>query len=359
MRTTGSARHGNAAIAAAGLSMAVVCFFLLAASPAAAAPLPVPMLAAGMMSVATATPAPTPTAAPNGWYWPTNHIVAAPAPGWLQYRPTQYAQDVAWHVAWDDILTRGAPVYSLGWGRVMISRMDVSGYGPGGTKGGAMVVRYQTTTGAYFDALYGHIVIDLKRVAVGTRVAPGQALATLNAYNPPHLHFGIHLGTGYAKPRTSTPESLKGTVSILMGHTYEYTKDASGTKVPYTYGFVDPVAFLLHHVPWVAPPKDLSRPLPGKSTVPMSVDFEATGTLAPAVKAGTRTVMMACEHMEGGKWVRRATFVGAAGTTSAGRTTYVTKARLTRKGSWRVRSYVVGGLDFPTAYSRWTRLTAR
>jgi hypothetical protein len=338
-----------ALVAASIAALAGAASVALSAAPAAAQSPAAPL-------VTLSAPA-TPTATPNGWYWPTNHIVAAPAPGWLQYRPKQYSLGPAWHLAWDDVLTYKHPVYSLAWGRVVISRMDISGYGPGGGKGGAMVVRYRTADGKYFNALFGHIVIDLKKFPVGRIVSPGELLATLNNYKPAHLHFGIHLGVGDPKPLKTTPAKLRGTVGMLMGHSYEYTKNASGTLIPQTYGFVDPAGFLLKRKPWVAPPRILTAPVPPSRTVTTGCLFETSGTLCPAVASGGHTVVLQMEHLEKGRWVMRAKLPTTSATLTTSRTAYRAATRFSRTGSWRIRSMVTGDMDFATKYSAWTSLT--
>ncbi len=327
--------------------------FLALATPTAA-------FAAARAPLATASsPAATPTPAPNGWYWPTDHVITGPTPAWLQFRDWYALSDKAWHVGWDDVLTYKHPVYALAWGRVMISSMRISGYGPGGGDGGAMVVRYRSADGTYFDALYGHIVIDLKSFPVGRRVSPGTLLATLNDYDPPHLHFGIHVGSGYPEPLKSTPAKFRGTVSILMGHTFEYSTNASGALIPQTYGFVDPAAFLRTHVPWVPPPSQLNSPRTPASSVRAGEVFETTGTLSPAERPCTSTVLVECQHLERGQWVTRATLHATTSNLSADRSGYSALAKLSRRGAWRLRAYVEGDLDFPTVRSAWTCVTAR
>lgn len=300
------------------------------------------------------------SAAPNGWYWPTGKVIAAPAPGWLQSRPTQYKLGPAWHVAWDDVASHkaGDPCYALDWGVVVLSRMDVSGYGPGGGKGGAMVVRYDTSDGTYFNALYGHVVIDLKKFKVGTKVTPGEQLCTLNKYSPPHLHFGIHLGTGNPKPLPWTKPKFVSTVSMLMGHTYDTTKTASGKIVPETYGFTDPAGFLLNHTPWIAPPSSLTTPSVPATSAPKS-SFYGRGLLSPKRPAGSKNIQLICQHLENGKWVKKATFFATDVDATASHSSYVATAGLAMTGSWRVQALAPGNMDFPARQSGWAYLTIK
>ena len=300
------------------------------------------------------------SAAPNGWYWPTGKTVSSPAPGWLQYRPTQYSLGPAWHVAWDDVASHkpGDPCYSLGWGKIVLSRMDVSGYGPGGSKGGAMVVRYQTSDGTYFSALYGHVVINLKKFPVGTKVTPGQLLCALNKYNPAHLHFGVHLGTGNPKPLPWTKPKFVGTVSMLMGHTYDTTKTASGKVVPETYGFTDPAAFLAGHTPWIAPPSSLTAPsVPASAAAKAS--FRGSGILSPKRPAGSKNIQLICQHLENGKWVKKATFMATDVDATASHSSYVASGSLAMTGSWRIQALAPGNMDWAATQSGWSYITVK
>lgn len=313
------------------------------------------------ISFALALPQATYAAVPgrNGWYWPTGHEVAAPAPGWLDHRVGRYSLGEAWHLAWDDCSPRGVvhePAYALTWGIVKISRMDVSGYGPGGAKGGAMVVQYRAADGTYFKALYGHVTIDLKKYPVGTKVRPGEIICRLNDYNPPHVHFGVRIGTD--EPHDLPWTKYQHTVSMLMGHTFDTTRTASGTVVPETYGFVDPAGFLNTHVPWVAPPASITTP-----TVPTSVQaqrmFRAFGTFGPKVPDGSRNLVLECERLEGGKWVRRASWLGVSRDLSDTGSRYQISARLPRPGSWRVRAFAAGDMGWSSTSSGWAYVTAR
>lgn len=302
----------------------------------------------------TATPFPTPTPAPNGWYWPTNHIIKAPAPGWLQYRYKRYTlSKYAWHLAWDDCLPAGTPVYSLGYGRVVISRMDVSGYGPGGSKGGAIAVRYRTSTGGYFTALYGHVVIDVKKYPVGKLVRPGQVLATLNLYDPPHVHFGIHAGVGFPKPLASTPKAFRSSVSMLMGHTFEYSKNASGTMVPQTYGFKDPAAFLLTRAPWLRTDAAPSRPKTPASAR-RGIAFTVSGSVCATGVASSVPVTIVGERLVGTAWVRGGHWHGTIATT-AGPACYTATVKVGVAGTWRFTASVPETMDWTAGISTASR----
>jgi hypothetical protein len=305
---------------------------------------------AAFAATTTSTPVPTPTPAPNGWYWPMNHVHTAPAPGWLSFRTWYSLSPKAWHLAWDDVLTVGRPVYSLGYGRVVISRMDVSGYGPGGGRGGAMVVRYRDSASTYFDALLGHVVIDIKKFPVGTLVRPGQPIAKLNAYDPPHLHFGIRKGASFPKPLPSTPHKFENTVGMLMGHTFEYSKNASGTLVPQTYGFVDPAAWLIARSPWVrvaAAPAAPSTP----KRVSRGTTFKTSGSFNATRVIEAVPVTLIGERLEGGHWVRRAHWHGSIGRVNGAAAHYDAAIRVSSSGTWRLRLQVPETMDWTAADS--------
>ncbi len=120
------------------------------------------------------------------------------------------------------------PVYALADGEVIESRADVSGYGPWGTKGGALIALFTTSEGLQFKALYGHINNPHSKGIIKA----GDILGYINGYDPPHLHFGIHPGINYP----SNP--WRGFVTEA-----EYAKNGD------TYGWVDPIEFLEMHGP--------------------------------------------------------------------------------------------------------------
>ncbi|MDO8964802.1 MAG: hypothetical protein Q7W30_09980 [Coriobacteriia bacterium] len=294
----------------------------------------------------------------NGWYWPTGHSVTSAGGGWLQYRIYTPGGE-AWHVAWDDCGPVHEPVYAAGWGVVDFADMHVSGYGWDARQrktapGGAIVIKYRTSTGEYFKALYGHLDFREADLPVGSIVRPGQQIAVTTAYSTvPHVHFAVHLGPDDPVP-LSTPHQYVG---MLMGHTHEFTLRGS-TKVPTTYGFTDPVAFLLTRRPWVAPPASVATP-----TVPAAASVRSTirigGSFAPTAPAGARNVQLHCEQLVKGTWVRRTTFTGMTVDTGGAASRYVVSARFITPGQWRVRAYFAGDLDLSSASSGWAYLTVR
>ena len=147
--------------------------------------------------------------------------------GWFAARPG------AWHLAQDMPAPYGAPVYAIADGVVLESKY-VDGYGPGGSKGGAMVIQHRTATGKPFWAVYGHLMG--LRYSKGQRVSAGAVIARINGSSPSHLHFGIHPGTAY--PSDNNP---------FRGHTYVRSN---------LYGYTNPVAFMRTEwrvIPYVAP----------------------------------------------------------------------------------------------------------
>ncbi len=153
----------------------------------------------------------------TGWYWPTGK---GDSDLWLGFMEWNQAAN-GWHLAQDFALKQGLPVYAIAEGEVVLSRTDVKGYGVNATKGGALVARFETFRGEYFAALYGHI--DNPH-AVG-KVEAGQILGYTNGQD--HLHFGIHPGYELAE-------------NPVVGYTHVEGE---------TYGWVDPMQFLLNNSP--------------------------------------------------------------------------------------------------------------
>jgi murein DD-endopeptidase MepM/ murein hydrolase activator NlpD len=162
----------------------------------------------------------------NDWVWPTGTTALGTGGPWLQYRRSNRS----WHLAKDIKARVGTRVYALADGYVMSAYKSLAGYRPGG----AMVVVYRTADGSSFKALYGHV--RLQRYKTGQAVKAGVVLAQIaSCGGTPHLHFGIHPGTGKPNgPRRN----------IFMGHSY---------KRGVTYGWVDPGAFLGAQWPWGTP----------------------------------------------------------------------------------------------------------
>ncbi len=284
----------------------------------------------------------------NAWYWPTGHNISSASGSWLAYR-TWYSDAPAWHLAFDDCDPYRTPVYALTWGTVLEARTDVGGYGPGGKDGGAMVVLYKARSGQEFKALYGHIQ-NLK-VSKGAAVTPGQKLAELNNYSPPHVHFGIHLGTAYPSSTTS-----KYYVGIWMGHTHDY-RIVDGKKKPVTYGWTDPIAFLNGNRPYTPPPATLTTPS-APAIVQARRVFMTTGILSPKHQRSKRCAKLEIWRKDGLAWVYDHS-VRAVARDSGTRSRYEAMIRLPDKGGWRYRASITADARHLAATSGWRTVTAR
>ena len=168
----------------------------------------------------------------NGWYWPNETGYVAPYYYWNQWVDQENPSFHGWHLAVDLKGKVGDPVYAIARGVVVYSNSLEGGFGPNATPGGAMVVLHQTFDGVLFKALYGHLN---EMLPPGTSVAPGQVLGVMNAWGPPHVHFGIHRGA-------EAPEDG------LICRGYTYVKDRF-------YGWEDPLAFLDSHFGYGRPPE--------------------------------------------------------------------------------------------------------
>lgn len=150
---------------------------------------------------------------PTDWCWPTGKVDLEGLLGFMEWNQAYNG----WHLGHDFKLDQSMPVYALADGEVVLSRTDVEGYGLDRTPGGALVARFKASTGEYFTALYGHI----DNPHAEGKVEAGQILGYINEYG--HLHFGIHQGYELAE-------------NPWKGYTYNESE---------TYGWVDPVQFLL------------------------------------------------------------------------------------------------------------------
>jgi murein DD-endopeptidase MepM/ murein hydrolase activator NlpD len=182
-----------------------------------------------------------------GWLWPTGSNNFCGYLGWLCYNSDFHG----FHLAQDMCNPRTNPVYSISDGEVVLSRTDVGGYGPNNTPGGAVVVRYQAADGTWFTVLYGHL--DSPHPA--GHIGKGDPVGYTNGISPSHVHVGIHPGHD---PEPTNP--WRG-----------YTSAASQT-----YGFVDPVPFLVAHPAANAGGNVKARvvnPVPGSTLTSASVTF--------------------------------------------------------------------------------------
>lgn len=156
----------------------------------------------------------------NEWHWPTGTEYHGGYLGWMDYN-VGYKE---YHLGRDFRAPAGTPVYAIASG--VVRTIDHRVYGSKSSRGAAVLIAHRTSSGRAFVALYGHVT-DI-RVLEGQHVEPGQLIARLNDYEPSHLHFGIHPGT----PPLGD--------EIWRGYT---------PATSYTYGFVDPMAFLYKNRP--------------------------------------------------------------------------------------------------------------
>jgi murein DD-endopeptidase MepM/ murein hydrolase activator NlpD/WD40 repeat protein len=126
----------------------------------------------------------------NGWYWPVGNGTIGDYYGWLDYS-NAYG---GYHLGQDFTADLGDDVRAIAAGTVVKASMNIGGYGPGKSAGGAVVIRHATSEGDQFLALYGHVK-DL-RVNEGDKVAADFVIAKIGPCDPTHLHFGIHPGSG-------------------------------------------------------------------------------------------------------------------------------------------------------------------
>ncbi len=156
----------------------------------------------------------------NEWHWPTGTEYHGGYLGWLDYN-LGYKE---YHLGRDFRAPVGTPAFAIASGTVIA--IDRHGYGSKSSRGAAVLIRHYTSAGEPFLALYGHVT-DV-RVLEGDQVTAGQLLARLNDYEPSHLHFAIHPGASFDAEQ------------IWRGYT---------PQPGYTYGFVDPMAFLYKNRP--------------------------------------------------------------------------------------------------------------
>lgn len=88
---------------------------------------------------------------------------------------------------------------------------------------------------------------------------------------------------------------------------------------------------------WVKPQVYLSKPY-APSSVRRGAYFTSTGYIKPRHTAGGKVVKLYCERLEGGNWVRKATFYPVNRNYSS-YTKYSGRVVLKQSGSWRIRAY--------------------
>jgi hypothetical protein len=207
----------------------------------------------------------------SGWTWPVSPPVGDTCGylHFLQWNPN-YSK---YHLAQDICNQQGHAVYALGDGTVVASTTTASGYGPGETKGGALVVRHQAADGTWFTALYGHLDSPHAPGAVHA----GEVLGYSNAYAPPHLHLGIHPGFDAASQ-----------ADLYLGYT-------DNTAV--THGYVDPLPFLAAH--------------PAPSTTTALPDLTISAGIASGYPSGKQSAQANVTVYRTGGDLTRGTYVTA------------------------------------------------
>lgn len=149
------------------------------------------------------------------------------------YSPGRY------HLGIDVTATLHAPVRSIGNGTVLSNQRDPSWGSTGGVANSGLLVAYTAGDGTAFSVLYGHVQLTAG-IAVGTRVAAGQTIATIGSFSGgAHLHLGLHLGTAVPGGHWGT-----GTCPISTSH---------------DNGFVNPATYLAAHPPYL---RLTSTPIP-------------------------------------------------------------------------------------------------
>ena len=266
----------------------------------------------------------------NGWFWPTGTSNVGTMSGWMDYR----SWNRSWHLAKDIGAPYRSPVYALTDGVVFAAYSNLDGYGPGGGPGGAMVVLFRREDGAYFKALYGHLY-GLK-YSKGQAVRAGAVLGYVNDSSPNHLHFGIHPGAALPTDPEHNP---------FRGHTYDKSK---------TYGWTDPIAFLVAHTPWV-PPVPAALGAPAVRTPVRSGAFASVTASVTPVHAAPCAVVLERWRLQGASWV-----LCGSSPMAARRGSPIWRDRiLLGAGTWRLRIRFSGDRDHLPGTSAFTAVTSR
>lgn len=93
------------------------------------------------------------------------------------------------HLADDLRAQEGDTVYAMADGKVMVARMDASGFGPDWGPGGVVIVEHSTPSGPLW-VVYGHVK-DLE-VARGGQADRGDPIAKVGPWhNATHLHLAL------------------------------------------------------------------------------------------------------------------------------------------------------------------------
>lgn len=155
----------------------------------------------------------------SGWYYPTGTSKLGNYYKWWRQNPDFKN---AYHLGADIQSQMGAPVYAIGDGKIVYAR-EVGSYKKIGNKflpGGVMIIEHKLANGKACYSLYGHV----QNYKKSGNVAAGEQIAQIGQWDGAHhLHFGLN------------------TASI------EYRGYTDGPNDKKTYGFVDPISFLMNN----------------------------------------------------------------------------------------------------------------
>jgi N-acetylmuramoyl-L-alanine amidase len=141
-----------------------------------------------------------------------------------------------YHIGKDIDANIGDLVYAISDGTVIDTVSG--GWGSGNT---AVQVRHTLADGSQFIALYGHVISS---VNVGEEIKAGTPIATIGSYDPPHLHFGVHPGSG----------GITGPLGRMPNEDW-----------PDDNGFVDPIGWITSNAP---DPNKAREPIPKEKQNP-------------------------------------------------------------------------------------------
>lgn len=165
-----------------------------------------------------------PAALASGYHSPTGRsdlkVIADFLAYGRDYLPGQY------HLGEDIAAELGNPIYALADGDVWLCSRN--GWGTGNC---ALVVKHADLQDKAFLTVYGHLKYEKGITKEQGKVAGGELLGKIGAWQPPHLHLGIH-------PELVVPKHL-GLAKLPSGF-------KPGDRLD-DFGFVAPLAFLSRH----------------------------------------------------------------------------------------------------------------
>lgn len=227
------------------------------------------LLAGGVRGAGQAAAAPERT--PAGFCYPTGSGASARDPrwaGWLArdaesggtYRAGRYHLGKDIPAAGPKDGRPGADVFALAEGELVFFQTDVTGRGGMGAGNSALFIEHLLEDGRRFLAAYIHVVptlvLDPKEPSRRVRVEAGQRIATVGAYTPPHLHFGVYTGERIPPPTDLAKGRERGWGSM---NALFWGPDLA--KPLDTNGFVDPIA-------WIEDPENEPAPYVAAAKAP-------------------------------------------------------------------------------------------